>query len=82
MSKCNGRTRAVVRVGRRLGIYGAIAALLVAAGGAAGCSNDEIAKEFRTAALGSVESGVKSIVDGVITGLFTVATPDETTSGT
>lgn len=40
-----------------------------------GCG-DDLAREFRQAALGSIESGVRSIADGLFDGLFAVAEPD------
>lgn len=42
-----------------------------------GCTS-EIAKEFRSAAMGQIEVGVKAIADGVIDGIFSVLTPDDT----
>lgn len=40
-----------------------------------GCG-DDLAREFRQAALGSIESGVRSIADGLFDGLFAIAEPD------
>ena len=46
-----------------------------------GC-DDELGQEFRSAALGQIETGVGAIMDGLIDGLFTIATPDSTTDTT
>lgn len=40
-----------------------------------GCG-DEIQKEFRAAAVGSIESGIGQIADGIISGIFAVAEVD------
>ncbi len=62
------------RTRRNRSARAALALLLPLAATCFGCG-DEVNREFRSAALGSIESGVKTIVDGVLTGLFTVATP-------
>ncbi len=46
-----------------------------------GCDSD-FAKEFRQVAGPSIESGVSSILNGVLDGLFAVADPDDTSSDT
>ncbi len=46
---------------------------------AAGC-DDEIAREFRQAAIGQVETGVNAILDGVLDGIFAIAEPDSSSS--
>lgn len=60
---------------------GALFALLIPVSFSTGCE-DAVADEFRSAALGSVESGVRSIATGLLDGLFTIAEPssDTTTS--
>lgn len=58
---------------RSLRTCGAILALLlVPLALSAGC-DEEIQKEFRDAAVGSIESGVNNIADGIINGIFAVA---------
>lgn len=44
-----------------------------------GCS-DAVSEEFRAAASGQLETGLKAILDGIVTGIFTVATPETTTT--
>ena len=45
----------------------------------AGCG-DEVSKEFREAALGSIETGMNAVVDGLLDGFFAVAEPDSTST--
>ena len=60
--------RSICRLGAALALLVCPTALCV------GCDEDVI-KEFRGASVDSIESGVKSILDGVVTGIFTVADP-------
>jgi hypothetical protein len=57
-----------------------VAAGLAAALLCAGCG-DDLAREFRAAAIGGVETGVNAIFDGLLNGLFTVADPDPNSTG-
>jgi len=69
-------------IGRRTCTCGAMFALLaVLMVCGVGC-DDEVAKEFRAAANDSVETGVNAILDGIVTGIFTVADPEDSTSST
>ena len=43
-----------------------------------GCA--DVGRDFRTAAGPAIESGVRSIVDGVLDGLFAVIEPETTTA--
>ena len=58
---------------RRRGATVAIAALLPALL-CTGCG-DDLEREFRSAAIGGIETGVNSIVGGLLDGLFAVADP-------
>jgi hypothetical protein len=82
MNKANSTRQTGPSIRRTLCTCGALAALAAALVPLTGCSDDEISKEFRSAAFGSIETGVKSIIDGVVTGVFTVATPSTDASGT
>ncbi len=44
-----------------------------------GCE-DAVAEEFRSAALSSVETGVNSIMDGILEGIFAIAEPSSSSS--
>jgi len=57
------------------GIGAAIVAML-----AAGCGDGRLGKEFRDATASSFESGLTTIADGFINGVFTVYEPDTTSS--
>lgn len=58
--------------GRRFRTAGAVAALLVLpVVFGAGCG-DKADEKFRDAAFDSVESGIKSILDGIISGVFAI----------
>lgn len=57
---------------RRFRATGASCALIWIATLAIGCDS-EIQKEFRSAAVSSIETGVNAIFDGVISGVFAVA---------
>jgi hypothetical protein len=46
----------------------------------AGCEHDELEKEFRGAAIGSIETGVDALADGFIDGLFAVLEPETDTT--
>jgi hypothetical protein len=77
------RTRTHAGTGWRT-IYAGCALLALLAGSSVlitGCS-DDVWNKFRSAAFGSIESGLKSIADGVLTGIFTVATPGSNGSST
>lgn len=52
-----------------------VAVIALSAGLLTGCG-DDLAREFRKAAIGSIESGVRSIADGLFDGLFAIAEPD------
>lgn len=54
--------------------------LALAAGLAAGCG-EEVSREFRRAAMGSIQSGVRSVANGVLDGLFALAEPSGGESG-
>jgi hypothetical protein len=57
-------------------VAGAILALLaLSVTLAAGC-DEEVQKEFRGAAVGSIETGMKALMDGILDGLFAVAEPN------
>jgi hypothetical protein len=69
-------------LGRTLCVAGAVAALAaLGLGSLAGC-DDSVSQEFRAAAMGSIESGVKTIADGILTGVFTVADPTQNSNST
>jgi hypothetical protein len=57
---------------RRLPVIGGTILALLVPLGAVGCS-DEVKNEFTNAALPAVEAGLKSLMEGIITGLATVA---------
>ncbi len=61
---------------------GAVLALTALALAIAGGCNDDISKEFRAASADLVESGVQSIFEGIITGIFTVADPNADSADT
>jgi hypothetical protein len=65
---------------RRTAVVG-VALLALLGGLTTGC-DDEVRKEFAAAAVDGIETGVNSIVDGVLTGIFTVAEPDAETTDT
>jgi hypothetical protein len=65
------------RVFRRLG---AILVMLPLVCTASGCG-DQAMDEFRAAAVSSIEAGVNYIADGLISGIFALATPDSSSSG-
>lgn len=65
-----GRRRRILRC---RGAMAAVAALLPVLF-CTGCG-DDLEREFRQAAIGGIETGVKSIVDGLLDGLFTIADP-------
>lgn len=68
---CTGRAR-----------LAALALLVAPLALSVGCDS-ELDKEFRAAAVGSIETGLNAIVDGVLDGLFAVADPnDGSSSGT
>lgn len=69
--------------GRRFGVHGAMFALLLVPLIFCVSCDDAVADEFRAAAVDSVETGVKSILDGIVTGIFTIADPNgpDATSG-
>ncbi len=73
-ARCNGLKVGSKRSGRAMGA--ALALLLVVTGLATGCG-DELEREFRSAAVGSIESGVNAVVDGLLDGVFAIADPDE-----
>ncbi|MEW6200277.1 MAG: hypothetical protein AB1601_16625 [Planctomycetota bacterium] len=54
----------------------ALLAMLALSGALLTGCGDDLAREFRQAALGSIESGVRSIADGLFDGLFAIAEPD------
>lgn len=64
---------------RNLSIIGATIALATSA--LVGCDSD-IAKEFRSAAVPQLETGVNSIVDGLVSGAFAIADARDPTSST
>lgn len=64
-----------------LRFVGAILALCLPLTLATGCG-DELESEFRSAAIGGIETGVDSIVNGLLDGLFTIAEPSNGGSGT
>jgi ribosomal protein S5 len=62
--------------GRRVGRTGLAALVLVGSlTGVLGCG-ENAEDRFQDAASSAIESGLKSIMDGIITGIFAVATPD------
>jgi len=61
---------------RRICVVGAILLLASLPLTLAGACDDAISKEFRAAALPTIEAGVQSIFSGVVTGIFTVADPN------
>lgn len=76
-----GNQKSTGRTGRRmLCTYGAILAIgMLGLGFSTGCS-DEVSDEFRAAAASQLETGLKAILDGIVTGIFTVATPNSSTT--
>ncbi len=66
--------------GRRFGMCSAILALGLPIAVLTGCSED-VQQRFNAAAVSSIEDGLKSIANGLITGLATIATPDNQDSG-
>lgn len=63
------------RAGRTFRRTGAIIALsTLALLLTTGCGDEE-SKKFRTAALPAIETGVKSVLDGLVTGFITLNTP-------
>jgi hypothetical protein len=70
------KSRRSQRRPRKLGTLGATLALLfLPLGLSTGCE-DQVQKEFITAALGSFESGLNSFFDGIVSGLAAVAEQD------
>ena len=67
---------------RRIRVAGAILVLVTLPLTMAGACDDAISKEFRSAALPTIESGVKAVFTGVLTGIFTVADPNASSSST
>jgi hypothetical protein len=63
---------------RNFGMLGATLALLALGLVLCPGCDDAVAKEFRTAAIGKVETGVNDLVSGLLDGLFTVAEPSST----
>ncbi len=57
---------------RKLGAYGAMFVLLLPLAALAGCS-DDVQNTFNAAAVNSIETGLKAIADGLISGLAAVA---------
>lgn len=51
----------------------AMVASILAIGAATGCNDDEALRAWRDAALPSLETGLKAILDGVVTGAFAAA---------
>ncbi len=69
------------RFGRRtLGACSAILVLALPLGLLAGCS-DDVQNEFNSAALSSIETGLKAIADGLISGMAAVADSQITANG-
>ncbi len=68
-TQTNQRKNRTRSFGRRCAALAILAPLLVA-----GC-DDAVRDEFRAAAIAQVESGVKAIFDGILTGIFTIAEP-------
>jgi hypothetical protein len=66
---------------RRLPVVGGTILALLLPLGAAGCS-EEVKDQFASAALPAVEAGLKSLMEGIITGLVTVAQTSITGSNT
>ena len=69
-----GDRKASVIGWRRVGLAVCLPALLLSAG----C--EAITKEFRAVAGPAIETGVNSILDGLVDGFFAVFDPDETTA--
>ena len=67
---------------RNFGLLGATLALLALGLVLCPGCGDEVTKEFRSAAIGKVESGVNDLVSGLLDGLFTVAEPSSTSAST
>jgi hypothetical protein len=68
-TKTDARKPRTRMFGRRCAAFAVLGPLLLA-----GC-DDAVRDEFRGAALSQVESGVKAIFDGILTGIFTIAEP-------
>lgn len=60
-------------------IWGTAALIGVAAWACTGCDS-EMAKEFREASGAQLESGVDTVVDGLLDGVFTLWDPDTSSS--
>ena len=69
----NQPTGAVSR--RMLRASGAILALLMLPLAFSGGCSEDVQKQFRTGAGAQLETGLKAILDGVVTGIFTVVNP-------
>ncbi len=63
-------------IARRLRLCGAILALATLPLALTTGCGDEVSKEFREAALGSIETGMNAVVDGLLDGFFAVAEPN------
>lgn len=71
MAPSTGRAQRESRLVRRLCRLGLVAALSAAC---AGCG-DEIAKEFRSAAIPGFEAALRGVADGLISGFVALNTP-------
>ena len=74
----NQPTGAVSR--RMLRASGAILALLMLPLAFSGGCSEDVQKQFRTGAGAQLETGLKAILDGVVTGIFTVVNPADKSS--
>lgn len=61
--------------GRMVRACGALLALLAASLAIVGGCSEDVLKQFRTGAAGQLETGLKAILDGVVTGISNVVNP-------
>jgi len=65
----------------RIGLVGLLSVLLgTVAVGTTAC-DEEVSQEFRSAASEDLASGIKTILDAIVDGIFAVVQPDEASSG-
>lgn len=66
--------------GRVTKAMASVALLTTLAGGMVGCE-PTVESQFRSAANGAIQSGILSVLEGLVTGAFAVLEPDETDTG-
>ena len=64
----------------RMVLAALVAILVFNSGGTIGC--DGVFEEFRAASSSELKAGVNSLLDGVVSGVFAVFEPDDTTEST